>query len=695
MENLWEKYGGSVQFVAVNMMETLPDLNNWLNNMPSPITFPVLHSTNWSIVNLYASGMGTIYWPLIYIIGADGIVKDIYDQGILFTEAELEGHILDVVYQRPPVSVDLVVDVSSSMLSPAPGGPSSDSKLTLLQQAANIVLNVLVDHGQIDDTMGLTRFTDDASDFVQGGKKLISVANHSAQIQNEIDALQSHVGTCTAMGAGLQRAFDTLVAEAANNRYVILCTDGMQNIEPKVADVGGHYEIRNCGGWLCGGPSSVPEHPGVDIMSYDTRVHTVGIGVAANFEPLLQDLADKTGAFYRGTNDPQNDLDLIYAVNLCSCLALGSPAVVCHATGTLIAERCQAVETFCINRTARKISVVLSWLNGPATNLTFWLYAPDGTLVKLDRQMKTFENYCMATIYLPVQQHGKDIPSVGRWTMVIRGETEGGRGDYHAMVIAEDREVKYRFDYPRKAYCVGDILPIRIRLAEAKKPITRVTEIVMETAEPRIPMAELLAQYKISRYELQKAMCGKRELASPQALIHEKLRAMEETSRFARHLIPTRKLLSLTQGSLECKISEGEITIPVSLHKPGLHSFKITVHCETSESGPVCRTDIVSLLVGAGHVDQKMTNVAVVVVAEKSSTGTLLYLTPRNERGQLLGPGLGCEIKASSERKSLGIRVVDQLDGTYQVEIPLLGKGGKKVPVTVTLQGKPAWKGNI
>jgi hypothetical protein len=696
MENLWKKYGGSVQFVAVNMMETLQDLNNWLGNMPSGITFPVLHSTNWSIANLYASGMGTIYWPLIYIIGADGIVRGIYNQGILYAESELEGHILDVVYQRPPVSLELVVDVSSSMLSPASGGPTSDSKLTLLQQAANIVLNVLVDHGQTDDTMGLTRFTDDASEFVQGGKKLISVAAHSAQIKSEIDTLQQHVGTCTAMGAGLQRAFDTLVAEAANDRFVILCTDGMQNIEPKVTNVSGHYEIRNSGGWLCGGPSSVPEHPGVDITTYDTRVHTIGIGVTANYEPLLQDLADQTGAFYRGTNDPQNDLDLIYAVNLCNCLAQGSPAVVCHTTGTLIAERCQAVETFFINRTARKISVVLSWLNGRDSNLTFWLHAPDGTLVKLDRQLKTFENYCMATIYLPVQQHGKNVPSVGRWTMVIRGETEGGRGDYHAMVIAEDREVKCRFDYPRKVYCVGDILPVRMRLAESKKPVTRVTELVMERAEPRVPVAELMAEYKISRYELQKAMLGKRECASPEAQIHEKLRAMEATPRFAELLIPTRKRFSLAQGSLECKISEGEITIPVPLRQPGLHSFKLMVQCETPESGPICRTDIVSVLVGAGHADPKRTNVTVVDATEKNLTGTVLYLTPRNERGQLLGPGRGHEIKASSEKRSLDIHVVDYLDGTYQIEIPISKKAEKqKVPVIVSLQGKLIWKGTL
>jgi hypothetical protein len=235
-----------------------------------------------------------------------------------------------------------------------------------------------------------------------------------------------------------------------------------------------------------------------------------------------------------------------------------------------------------------------------------------------------------------------------------------------------------------------------MKLTESKKPITRVTELVMETAEPRVPVAELMAEYKISRYELQKAMLGKRECVSPQAQIHEKLRAMEATPRFAELLIPTRKRFSLAKGSLECRISEGEITIPIALQQPGLHSFKLMVECETPENGPICRTDIVSVLVGAGHADPKNTNVTVVDATEKNLTGTLLYLTPRNERGQLLGPGKGHEIKASSEKRSLDIHVIDHLNGTYQIEIPTSKKAEKqKVPVIVSLQGKLIWKGTL
>jgi hypothetical protein len=707
MENLWQKYGGSVHFVMVNTRETSAEFVNWLNGvdqvweyegtpydvpgLSSTITYPALHGP--SILSLYLTGL--FNWPLIYIIGADGKVKSILGDGIVFTESELEGHVLDVVYQRSPVSLDLVVDVSSSMLSPAPGGPSTDSKLTLLQQAANIALDVIVDHGQSDDTVGLVRFTDNASEIQHGGNKLIAV-NHVSHVRDAITDLPTQTGTCTAMGAGLQTAFDTLVAEATHDRFVILCTDGMQNIDPKVTKVGADFQIINSGGYLCGGHSGVAEHSGVNLTSYDARVHTVGIGATANYESLLQELADYTGGFYRGTNDPVADLDLIYTVGLCNCLAQGSPAVVGHVTGTLAAKQCQTIETFPINRTARKLTAVLSWQNGQVNSLTFWLRAPDGTLVKLDRQMKVCDNYCLATLYLPVQQFDEELPYVGEWTMVIRGETETELTDYHAMVVVEDRAIKTRFDYPRKMYAVGDILPLRMKLVESEQPIVRFKELTMEVAEPRVSLARLLAEHKVSRYQLAEAMYNEKDRTSVSAQIRAKLRMMESEPRYAERIVPRLKRLSLSDNSLECKISKGEIIAPIALSRPGLHSFKVTVECETPESGPIRRTDFVSVHVDAGHASPENTKVNVIDFDGKKWNGASLYLTPMTEGRHLLGPGLGDEIEVISRKKPLEIRVVDHLDGTYQLEVPISQKPRtRKTPVTVMVRGKPVWKGNL
>jgi hypothetical protein len=302
MQNLWQKYGGSIQFVAVRVFGT--GLQTFIAD--KGITFPVLD--NPSVLPLYWQGSYTL--PLVFIIGADKIVRKIFSQGPILDQSALEGHILDVLHTRAAVDLEMVMDVSDTMNSPAPNDPAGDPKLALMKQAAKMIVDHLSTNGQADDQMGLVWFTDNASEYVHplSGAKLLSVTTYVSDLKGAIDAQGS--GICTAMGAGLQMAFNTL-SGSTHKKFVILCTDGMQNVQPKVEATGGHYEIIDTGGgWECTshastGPANVPGHPGVNINTYGTGVHTIGIGITANYEPTLQGIADQTGGFYRATNDPR------------------------------------------------------------------------------------------------------------------------------------------------------------------------------------------------------------------------------------------------------------------------------------------------------------------------------------------------------------------------------------------------------
>ncbi|KJS18469.1 MAG: hypothetical protein VR69_00340 [Peptococcaceae bacterium BRH_c4b] len=143
---------------------------------------------------------------------------------------------------------------------------------------------------------------------------------------------------------------------------------------------------------------------------------------------------------------------------------------------------------------------------------------------------------------------------------------------------------------------MGDILPIKVQLTESHKPIVRVNEISMETAQLRIPPAELCARHKVSTYELACQTTGKRRRHKENLLVL-KLRAMASDPAFKELLKPVRKQSSLLQGNLECMIREKEIVIPVHLEQPGLVSYKVTVNCGTPQSGPIYRTDMVSVCV--------------------------------------------------------------------------------------------------
>lgn len=676
LQSLWVKYQGhGVQMVFVHVDPDAAAGLTWLTG--HGISYPALQDdAATTIFSQYATGTSGV--PQCYIIGRDGAVHS--NMLGAFPEADIEGRILDALYARQPVDLELVMDVSDSMNFPSTG----DSKLEMLKQTCTMITDFLTSHGQPDDRMGLVWFTDNASEYTSlGGEALLPVSSSATALKDQIDA--HGTGTCTAMGAGLQTALDRL-ATSTHKRAAILCTDGMQNIEPKITSVGDHFEILDSGGWLCGAHSATAARPGVNLASYDTVLHTVGIGITATYEPLLQQLADATGGFYQATHDPATDLDLIYFVALCNCLAGGSPAVVHHATGNLPATAVEATESFHLNASARKVSVLVSWPRSAQGSLTFWLYAPDGSLLDLHRELQHHADHCMATVYLPRKVGAKVVPSVGQWRLVIKGEALGESVPYHAMVIAEDRETHLSLDFPRRLYEIGDLLPIRMELTDQKKPLVNLRDIIVEISSPREPLAELLARYKEPRLDPQLG-----HLKYKLDPLAAKLEALSRDPRWAARLTPLRKVVSMRAGTLRCSIERDGVKLAMPLDKAGLHAFKITVIGDAGARGEVVRTSRVAVQVGAGKVDPGKTVGHVARVATEHLEGTLVTITPRTSTGALLGPGFASSMTATLGRSSAKSKVIDCLDGTYQLELPTAERA-KREELTVFLHGNAIWR---
>lgn len=270
------------------------ELLNWATNQVAPpITFPLLcDPTGANIQWKYApSGL-----PTIFIIGADKIID--YKQPGEVSESDLDGHIQDALHTRTAVDLEMVMDVSATMTDPPPGG--GNAKVDLMKQAADIIVDHLAVNGQTGDRMGLVWFTDNASEHIDqlSGEKLLPVKTQADSLKSAIDIHST--GICTAMGAGLQMAFNTL-SGSANKKFVILLTDGMQNVQPKVEKTSsGDYQIFDTGGgWICTGPANVQGSPGTNIKDCGVKVHTIGVGITANYEPTLRDIANQTGGFYR------------------------------------------------------------------------------------------------------------------------------------------------------------------------------------------------------------------------------------------------------------------------------------------------------------------------------------------------------------------------------------------------------------
>lgn len=682
LQNLWNKYQGhGVQFVALVAGDTDPSV--WLAG--GGVTFPAIHDPTWAIVNLYYSAEGV---PENFIIGRDEIIHDRLLG--LHSETIMEGHLLDVIWMRDPVDIEMVMDISSSMNSSPAGSPGGDSKLLLMQRSANIVVNYLTDNGQSNDRVGLVWFQDDVEEYASvGGDKLLTAQLNEATLRAEIDGTTA--GGCTAMGAGLQTAFSTLSAEGIQSRFAILCTDGMQNVDPMVTKVGTHYEIIDGGGY-CAPHSSVAPVPGVDIVSYDTRIHPISVGITASYATLLQEVADLTGGFYTGTNDPDTDLDLLYMVDLCHCMSSGSPKISNHAIGTLHEKECSSEELFYVNRTTRKITAILSWQKAQAADLTFWLYDPNGSRVNLSPHMRYFEDHCLATIYLPSNFKEKNWWHVGRWRMVIRGETTNGSADYHAFVLAEDNEIHFNLKIPRKVYEVGDYLPVQLLLYNGKKIINRLKDIRIESAIPRMPVAEALASVAFTLKEIspkEKMIEGR---------LKEKLSAIQADTKLGKQLRPIRKFSSLADGNLTSSIQNQVAMVPIQLNRPGLHTFKVEAFCEVEEQGPVARTDVVTVMVTPGKPSLKQSLVREIKIQDNKRNGALGMITPKSESGYLSGPGLADQFEVRVSDPKYNVHIEDLLDGTYHVEVvrkeekTKAPKKKRKSAVTVKFCKVELWK---
>ncbi|MFX1488923.1 MAG: VWA domain-containing protein, partial [Promethearchaeota archaeon] len=659
LAELWNNFGGGVEIFAVVHEGNENDAETWLRSMD--IHFHGIFSPD--LWNQYMVGidLSEQIVPHSFIISRDMIIRNRYvgySSSISHPDCnDIQNLLSDYIHERAPIDLEMVMDVSGSMTSPSPEEPNGDAKIDMLKQAISIIGDFLEQNGQINDRMGLIWFTDDVDehkDLID--QHLLPIPTNWADLRRKVNALDT--GNCTAMGPGLQKAFNNLLP-STQKRFAILCTDGMQNINPLVTKVTDHYEIIGSND-MCGPPSQIiGEHPGIDIASYNTNVHTIGVGITANYINLLEEVANMTGASYKGTHDPATDLDFLYFVQLCNVMAGGSPSIVHHNAGNLLEKEHEKVETFNLNRSIRKISVILAWKKFQRSNFMFWLYSPNGILLNLHREMRFYENHCMATIYLPKRQNGDYLKYIGKWRMIIKGELPADSADYHVIIIGEDTEIKLLVDYPRKSFEVGDLLTLKLGIFKNKEPILIDPEdITIEIKSLPEPLSKLLAEYKVSIDELvkQSKLTMKKAPKNPLVL---KVNAMTSDPQFQKRLIPSTRQISLKKGDLDYKIEEGEVFIPIPLKEPGLHSFKIIVRYESQELGPICRTDMVSIIVGPGKADPEQSIISIEDIKREGLKGKIITINARNEKGQLLGPGHSNKFKLEIGKEEYEVEVND------------------------------------
>jgi hypothetical protein len=181
------------------------------------------------------------------------------------------------------VDIVMVLDRSGSMNEKA-SSTSTDKKITVLKEAADLFIRIM--KPDIGNQLGLVQFNDDVVDFaadLQPYLQPLRTAPVGDPVTFMRDAVQSiDTGGNTSIGDGLNKARQYYMTYGlpANDRKVVLVTDGKENSESWIDDV----------------KDSLKKH--------NIEVYPLGFGYGKGIdEQKLIDLAHATGGTYRITAD--------------------------------------------------------------------------------------------------------------------------------------------------------------------------------------------------------------------------------------------------------------------------------------------------------------------------------------------------------------------------------------------------------
>jgi hypothetical protein len=367
----------------------------------------------------------------------------------------------------PRAAVVQVLDFSGSMLNPA--CPTCPSKLEVLQDSAELFIQLWGVLAGPGDRIGTTYFGSQVVSFSTGNQQLVEAS--SANLTALIGDLPQHTvvpANRTAMGGGIQRAIEaleTVDTVAIPQRHVIVFTDGMQNQNPMVVPGATGLEIRNDGPYPQSGVTpSVP--PRVLGSALGVRIHTVGVGAAPQFVGLLADIAQGTGGQTWITTAPDADLRQFFVEGVIAALQGNTPQLVDYRRGAVVGA---GSERFQLEKGLTRAVFTVSWKRG--TKLDARLER-NGVDVSSHARIVGGPFYRLFVV---------ERPAAGTWTLQLSGR----RGvAYEAAAIVDGHAIRSAVSVGRPILVAGDPLAMRVKVQVGGRPLTRASRVVVTVLKP-------------------------------------------------------------------------------------------------------------------------------------------------------------------------------------------------------------------
>lgn len=590
------------------------------------------------------------------------------------------------ICETTPAGLPIIPDGTGAILALDHSGsmgisacPTCGPKQVVLRDAATIFLATWEALAKPKDKIGIAYFRTNVSQFTAtgSGDTLVHVLPDTSVLAADLQAEAETSSGLTAMGGALQagilelQGVSGLLRGVGPNRHVILFTDGLQNVNPKILDdANQNLIIDNVAGFVDAGIPVLLSHP---VAEHGVTVDTIGIGVNPISQSLLQDLSLETGGISYFSTDT-NLLSQFFTMTLMDTLRDSSPQLIAYRYGTLGQD--EQVEAFVANSGARQIVLRLSWPHGD--DLSFRV-EKDGIDLTAAGDWIESDFYKIFTMDLPASVAGNSVQPGGEWRMVVRGHPGVA---YEAAAIVDEPQINYRVAIGGGPYAVGQPLELEARLGTGEYAVeqVRVTASVMR---PTDSIGNLLAAYPST--------------AAPATMVFEPLTTVGQRAAQAalqdeqiwRRLQPATEAITLSADDTGTyRASFPETTIP------GIYTVTYEIEVEGPELGIFRRMHSVSTQVRVASAEFESSGVTVEILAQtERGREAVLRLTPQDRFGNFYGPdhghAIGLQVSAGTSQGA----VRDLGNGTYAIPLILPKEGSTEV--TITVAGKELFAGSV
>ena len=573
--------------------------------------------------------------------------------------------------------VVLALDHSGSMRIPS--CPGCGSKQVVLRDAVQMFLATWQALADPLDKIGITYFRTNISQYADSGTSntLVPLLPDTTTLVTDVQTEAATSSGMTAMGGALQQGIADLQGIAGQlrgigpNRHVILFTDGLQNVNPKIEDnASQQLVLQNAAGFVDAGIAISLTDP---LSSYGVTVDAIGIGVSPASQALLEDLTVETGGVSRFSTDT-NALNQFFTMTLVDTLRDSSPQLIGYRRGTMSND--EQVESFTINAGAKRIVVRLSWRQGATLDFRVEKAGVDLTDAG---QWSGSGFFKIFTLDLPATHAGAAVEAGGEWRMAIRGPSGTA---YEAAAIVDEPKLDYRVSFVSGDHRVGGSLDLDVRMSAAGRPIDT-ARIVARVERPTDSIGNVLAAYPTPAALAPIAFEPLTSVGQRAALT-----AMQD-ERLWRRLQPTADLIELkSTGPGTYGGSFGETKVP------GVYTVTFEIEAEDSALGAVRRSHSISTRVRVAAAEFDASNVRLEPVADTDRGREVsLRLTPKDGLGNYFGPDRGHLIALKGPAAKTRGPVRDLGNGTYEVPLILPKEGDPDV--TLTIAGADVFTGPV